>query len=69
MGENKKKEFEMPSKTYARGEIGIRTEVDPAHPDYNIDQYAGDSVNEHKELERANEDIAEKEIGQINENL
>ncbi|GAE28202.1 hypothetical protein JCM9140_4412 [Halalkalibacter wakoensis JCM 9140] len=63
------KEFKMPSKTYSQGEIGMRTEVDPEHPDYNIDRYAGDSVDEHKELERANEDIAEKEIAQINENL
>lgn len=32
-------------------------------------QYAGDSVNEHVSLEEANEYLAKKEIGQINNNL
>ncbi|MCL7749449.1 hypothetical protein [Halalkalibacter alkaliphilus] len=65
MKSNKKDEFIMPTEANTSGEMGIRTEVDPAHPEHTIDRYAGDSVNEHKELERANEDLAEEEISQI----
>ncbi|QGQ46013.1 hypothetical protein [Metabacillus sediminilitoris] len=35
----------------------------------NLKHVAGDSVNEHKNLEDANSIISEKEIGQQNENL
>ncbi|KHF38889.1 hypothetical protein [Halalkalibacter okhensis] len=65
MKANKKHQFNMPTEANTRGEYGIRTEVNSAHPEHTIDRYAGDSVNEHKELERANEDIAEDEISQI----
>jgi hypothetical protein len=63
-----KRTFDMPTEANTGGELGIRTEVDPHNPSNTIDRYAGDSVNEHKDLERANEDIAEEEIKQINEN-
>lgn len=31
--------------------------------------YAGDSLNEHRQIEQGNLEIAKKEIGQQNENL
>ncbi|MET3697473.1 hypothetical protein [Bacillus oleivorans] len=46
-------------------EYGIRTDLDSAHPYNTVDRYAGDSVNEHKELEKVNESFAEKEISQV----
>lgn len=44
---------------------GVRTELDAEHPQDTIDRYPGDSVNEHKELEKVNEGLAEKEIKQV----
>jgi len=35
----------------------------------NQDRYAGDSIDEHRIIESENIHIAEKEIGQQNENL
>ena len=46
-------------------EYGIRTDLDSAHPYNTVDRYPGDSVNEHKELEKVNEHFAEKEISQV----
>ncbi|GAA0327115.1 hypothetical protein GCM10008967_17060 [Bacillus carboniphilus] len=46
-------------------EFGIRSDLDSTHPYETVDRYAGDSVNEHKELEKVNEHFAEKEISQV----
>ncbi|WP_227936403.1 hypothetical protein [Alkalihalobacillus deserti] len=68
MNNKKKKTFDMPTQANTGGEIGVRTELDPYHPSNTIDRYPGDSVDEHKELEKANEYFADEEIKQINEN-
>ncbi|GAE36965.1 hypothetical protein [Halalkalibacter akibai] len=66
--DKKKKTFDMPTQANTGGQFGVRTELDPHHPANTVDRYPGDSVNEHKDLERANEYIANDEIKQINEN-
>ncbi|WP_077625216.1 hypothetical protein [Sediminibacillus massiliensis] len=48
--------------------IGIRTDLDSKHPFNTVDRFAGDSVNEHKELEKANEHFAAEEIKQVRDN-
>ncbi|WP_163538719.1 hypothetical protein [Gracilibacillus sp. YIM 98692] len=68
MKEKRKKSFQMPNQANNDGEIGIRKDIDPAHPENTLERYAGDSVDEHKELEEANEYIADKEIGQVDRN-
>nr|WP_273840451.1 hypothetical protein [Halalkalibacter alkalisediminis] len=68
LDKKKKKTFDLPTEANTGGEIGIRTELDPYHPSNTIDRYPGDSVNEHKDLEKANEHFADEEIKQINEN-
>ncbi len=44
-------------------------ELDPGIPSHIVNQYAGDSIDKLRDLERANEKIARDEIGQSNENL
>ncbi|ARK30554.1 hypothetical protein [Halalkalibacter krulwichiae] len=68
MREDKKNAFTMPTQATLDGEIGIRTELDSRDPSQTVDRYAGDSVDQHKELEKANEGLAEAEIKQVSEN-
>ncbi|MDL4841180.1 hypothetical protein [Aquibacillus rhizosphaerae] len=48
--------------------ISVETDLDPKHMFDTTDRYAGDSVNEHKQMEKANAYIAEEELEQINNN-
>ncbi len=50
------------------GEIGIRTELNALHPFESVSRYAGDSVDEHKDLEEVNEYFNEMTLSQINQN-
>lgn len=50
-------------------EITIRSDVSSKAPFQTTPYYAGDSVQGHKELEEANEGIANEEIKQQNETL
>ncbi|WP_070121418.1 hypothetical protein [Bacillus marinisedimentorum] len=50
------------------GEIGIRTELNALHPFESVSRFAGDSVDEHKDLEEVNEYFSEMTISQINRN-
>lgn len=65
MKKEQNKKVEFPTEANTSGEIGVRTELDPIHPSRTVDRYAGDSVDEHKELEKANEHFADEEISQV----
>ncbi|WP_226035530.1 hypothetical protein [Aquibacillus saliphilus] len=68
-GKNLNRTFKNKTKENSSEGIGIKTELDSELPYHTVDQYAGDSVNEHKEIEKANEHFADEEIEQINNNL
>ncbi|WP_018931083.1 hypothetical protein [Gracilibacillus lacisalsi] len=68
MKSKRKKTFHMPNQANQDGELGIRKDVDPAHLEDSSERYAGDSVDAHKELEEANEYVANKEIEQVRNN-
>ncbi|QGH33998.1 hypothetical protein GI584_08160 [Gracilibacillus salitolerans] len=68
MKEKRKENFQMPNPANQDGEIGIRKDIDPAHLEDTVERYAGDSVDAHKELEEANEYVANKEIEQVRNN-
>ncbi|WP_245741845.1 hypothetical protein [Anaerobacillus arseniciselenatis] len=51
-----------------REEITIRSNVDSKDIFRSTPVYAGDSVDQHKQLEEVNEMFSEKEIKQSNEN-
>ncbi|MGN8647419.1 hypothetical protein ACTNEO_16110 [Gracilibacillus sp. HCP3S3_G5_1] len=63
-----KKNFPMPNPANQDGEFGIRKDANPAHLQDTMERYAGDSVDAHKELEEANEYVANKEIEQVRNN-
>ncbi|MBM7571213.1 hypothetical protein [Aquibacillus albus] len=63
-----KSSFKSKTKRNSIEGMGIQTEVDPEHPLETVDRYTGDSVNEHKVMEEANEFIADKEIEQVDNN-
>ncbi|MCT2536134.1 hypothetical protein NC661_17000 [Aquibacillus koreensis] len=65
MEKNKKEQTE---KNSAEG-MGVRNDMSTENPTGMIDRYAGDSVNEHKNLETANAYLAEEEIKQQRDNL
>jgi hypothetical protein len=65
MKKERKSEFPIPTEANTEGQLGVRTELDPAHPSNTVDRFAGDSVEEHKQLEKANEHFADKEISQV----
>ncbi|MBU9723740.1 hypothetical protein [Bacillus alkalicola] len=54
--------------TPTEAEYTIRTDTSSRDPLNTNQYYPGDSVNEHKNLEEANRDIAREEIRQQNEN-
>ena len=58
------KKFDMPTQANADGEFGVQNGLRANYPFDYQNKMVGDSVKEHKELEAANEVIAEKEIGQ-----
>jgi hypothetical protein len=60
---------EIPIDSPLNPEFSMRTEIDSQNPFESHDAYAGDSVDEYTNLKSANEEIAEKEIGQQKENL
>ncbi|WP_088105211.1 hypothetical protein [Halalkalibacter urbisdiaboli] len=64
----KNKKENRVSQTYDTGKIGLQNEIRSNFPFDTTDRYAGDSVDKHKEMENANEDIAKEEISQINNN-
>ncbi|MFC4402793.1 hypothetical protein [Gracilibacillus xinjiangensis] len=68
MKKEQKGNFQMPNPANQDGEIGIRKDMNPSQPADTIERYAGDSVDSHKDLEEANEYIANKEIGQVRHN-
>ncbi|MFB4166057.1 hypothetical protein ACE1TI_20220 [Alteribacillus sp. JSM 102045] len=64
MKKEPKKKFDFPTQANTDGEIGVHTSLKANKPFDTEDRFAGDSVDEHKQLEAANEDLAEKEISQ-----
>lgn len=54
--------------TSVDGEISASTGLQTNKPFDSAENYAGDSVDEHKILEGANEYLARKQISQINNN-
>lgn len=63
-GQSGKKKFPIPSQANQSGEIGIRTEA-ANHPLHPKSKPSGGSVDEHRNLEDANEYMAQKEISQV----
>ncbi|RXJ01323.1 hypothetical protein DS745_10300 [Anaerobacillus alkaliphilus] len=51
-----------------REEVTIRSDIDSKDIFHSTPYYAGDSVDQHKQLEEVNEMFSEKEIKQSNEN-
>ncbi|MFN7253378.1 MAG: hypothetical protein ACK4M9_21790 [Anaerobacillus sp.] len=49
-------------------EVTIRSDIDSKDIFHTTPYYAGDSVDQHKQLEEVNEMFTEKEIKQSNEN-
>ncbi|WP_106495329.1 hypothetical protein [Lentibacillus sp. Marseille-P4043] len=68
MTDKPKKKFPFPTKANMDGEISVNNGLDTNNPLNEEDNFAGDSVDEHKELESANETIAERIISQVNNN-
>ncbi|GGB52346.1 hypothetical protein F3157_14715 [Virgibacillus dakarensis] len=68
MPSNQKKKFPIPTKANTDGKISVSSGLGTNNPLNEEDNFAGDSVDEHKELEAANEVIAEKIISQVNNN-
>lgn len=68
MKDERKKSFQIPNPANQAGELGIRKDTNPADLEDTVDRYVGDSVAAHKELEEANEYVADKEIEQVRNN-
>ncbi|TRM11233.1 hypothetical protein FH966_05640 [Lentibacillus cibarius] len=68
MKKQHKKKFDQPTQANMDGELSISDGLDANHPFKEEDNPAGDSVDEHKELEAANELMAKKQLSQINNN-
>ncbi|WP_163971429.1 hypothetical protein [Oceanobacillus halotolerans] len=68
MTQKPKKKFERPTISNMDGELNVHNGLNTNNPLQEEDNYAGDSVDEHKELEAANEQIAKKEISQVYNN-
>jgi hypothetical protein len=64
MKKEDKEKFDMPVEANVDGEFGVQNGLRANYPFDYLNKMVGDSVKEHKELEAANEIIAEKEIGQ-----
>ncbi|WP_077617195.1 hypothetical protein [Bacillus sinesaloumensis] len=59
---------DMPMNTPLNPVFGMSNTLDTNNPFLSESVYAGNSIDEHTTLEQANAHLAEKEIGQINEN-
>jgi len=68
MNQKRKKNFPLPTEANQGGNLSVNQELEFNHPFNAEDAQAGDSVDEHKKLESANEEIAEKEISQVYNN-
>lgn len=62
--EEGKNKFNIPTQASTDGEFKVQNGLRENFPFDYLNKMVGDSVKEHKELEAANEVIAEKEIGQ-----
>ncbi|MED4164760.1 hypothetical protein [Halalkalibacterium halodurans] len=60
MKNKQKKTFPFPTEANQSGELG----VEHGRPYSTNQKPVGDSIDEHQEIEAANEDLAEKEISQ-----
>lgn len=69
MANENKKQVTPLTNTPREKEYTIRTDPSSYNLFNTTSYYPGDSVNEHKELEEANEDIATEEIKQQHNNL
>ncbi|WP_100012401.1 hypothetical protein [Lentibacillus sediminis] len=63
-----KKKSPLPMEANQNGTLGVQDEVKANHPFHAEDNTAGNSVDQHKKLESANEVIAKKEISQVYNN-
>jgi len=68
MTKKQKKNFPLPTEANQGGKLSVNHGLEFNHPFQAEDAQAGDSVDEHKKLESANEEIAEKEISQVYNN-
>lgn len=66
--ETEKRKFNLPTEANVDGKISAQNGLKQNYPFDSLNKMVGDSVKEHKELEAANEILAEKEIGQTFEN-
>ncbi|QKY71028.1 hypothetical protein [Lentibacillus sp. CBA3610] len=64
-----KKTFKKRTQANQDGELSVTDGLNTQHPLKKEDDDTGDSVDEHKKLEAANEVMAEEEIEQLNRNL
>ncbi|MFS0864087.1 hypothetical protein [Fredinandcohnia sp. 179-A 10B2 NHS] len=65
---NEHENSDIPATTPLNPVFGMSNALDTKNPFLTESVYAGDSVDEHTTLEQANAYIADKELGQLNEN-
>ncbi|THE12633.1 hypothetical protein E1I69_10590 [Bacillus timonensis] len=65
---NEHTNYDIPMNTPLNPVFGMSNSLDTTNPFLSESVYAGNSVDEHTTLEQANAYLAEKELGQINEN-
>lgn len=65
---NERSNNDIPLNTPLNPVFGMSNAIDTNNPFLSESVYAGNSIDEHTTLEQANAYLAEKEIGQINEN-
>ncbi|HLR68638.1 hypothetical protein [Virgibacillus alimentarius] len=68
MKEQSNKKSQFPTKANEEEQINVHNELKANKPLPMQNKFAGDSVDEHKRLEAANEIIAKKEISQTYNN-
>lgn len=68
MNQKNKNNFSEKTKENGVEQVGVRTDLNTENLFDSTNRYAGDSVNEHKAIESANEFFAEKEIEQARNN-
>lgn len=68
MGQKSNRKSSSPIKTDTSEKLGVNNDL-KTDPFFDVDnRLAGDSVNKHKTIEKANELLAEEEISQANNN-
>ncbi|RFB18344.1 hypothetical protein DZB84_05385 [Bacillus sp. HNG] len=65
---NEHTNHDIPMNTPLNPVFGMSNSLDTNNPFLSESVYAGNSIDEHTTLEQANAYLAEKELGQINEN-